>query len=57
MTRREEEKLDELLDRDAGLSGGEIDFLESLDAHYRDAGLTERQSAWLQAIWTRVCDS
>ena len=41
----------ELLQADAGLSGWEMDFIESLDGR---TSFTEKQAAKVEEIWQRV---
>lgn len=46
--------LDELLERESGLSAWELDFICDLDKR-RDRPLTERQADKLLQIWERLC--
>ena len=46
--------LDEVLEVEEGLSGREIDFLDSLDNGWRGRDLTEKQAEWLNKIWERT---
>ena len=48
-------KLDELLDREAGLSEWEVEFLESLNKQ-RDAKWTPRQINKLEDIFEKVAN-
>ena len=44
--------IDDLLLLESGLSGWEMDFIESLDKQYGDRGsLTEKQEEKLSQIW------
>jgi hypothetical protein len=53
MNNDQEEKLDELLDLDEGLSGWEIDFITNLDENWRARELTPKQSETLNKIHER----
>lgn len=53
MTDDWEQKLDELLDKESGLTPWEIDFLESLDGR-RGSRITEKQEAVLDRILERL---
>lgn len=50
-----QEMLDALLALDSGLSGWEMDFLESLDDLRARACLTDRQFAKLEELWFDRC--
>jgi hypothetical protein len=54
MTPKEQSMLEELLDKESGLSGTEIDFLDDLSG---DTGrsLSQKQADWLELIYNRVC--
>jgi hypothetical protein len=54
MTQKQEEELDALLDVETGLSGGAIDFLDSLD-NDRTLELTEKQADWLDDLYDKHC--
>lgn len=49
-----EKMLDELLERESGLTTWEIDFLDSLDK-LRGRSLSEKQLAVLDKIHNRLC--
>lgn len=50
---REEKMLDDLLEVEAGLTGWEMDFLESLDRTCREHNLTEKQADRLKLLWEK----
>ena len=51
---RAESVLDDLLLCEGGLKASELDFIENMDGN-RNIEWTERQIAWLDRIYERVC--
>lgn len=54
MTDPEIKMLDEALNTEHGLSGREMDFVDSLDRSMRDRELSSRQYTWLKDIADRI---
>jgi len=54
MTSYQLQLLDELLEKEEGLSGSEMDFIESLHQGWRDSDLTEKQLNWFNSIVKRL---
>ena len=54
MTGDQEKKLDEILEKESGLYGNSMKFIEDLDGD-RGMRLSEAQANWLDDIWDRVC--
>lgn len=50
---RAREVLDEILQCEGGMSGRELDFIESMDGQ-RDVTWSEKQIDWLDNIYARV---
>jgi hypothetical protein len=57
MTESQKEKLDEILEKDSGLSGWEMDFIENMDKNWRERNMSEKQDSTLSKIWERQCNS
>ncbi len=53
MTEDQKRILDECLERDEGLRGNEINFLDNLNRKWRDKPLTGPQKKWLEDIHGR----
>jgi len=52
--KRARDVLDDLLQVEGGLSAKELDFIEDMDGK-RNLHWTEKQIAWLDRIYERVC--
>jgi len=51
---RAKDVLDELLQCESGMSGRELDFIEDMDKKHKFTW-SEKQIAWLDKVYTRVC--
>ncbi len=54
MTSEQEKLLDELLEKDSGLTGWEMDFIDDMDQKFRERPLSEKQADALLRVWEKV---